>query len=204
MNFIVLSSSRGTVFKAVLERIADGSLTQKCLGLISDREDRGCVSIARAAKLPVRIVERRKDEDRETYDKKIHAAICVLTNNKEATHYPLPTTNCYLACMGWMFLFSPWFVRTWKNRILNVHPSLLPKYPGAHAHDLVLAAGERESGMTIHLIDEGLDSGTILVQKKCSVQPDDTLETLKIRVQKLECEWYPKVLGMIESGDVKL
>lgn len=204
MHFIVLSSSRGTVFKAVLDRIADGSLTAKCLGLISDREDRGCVAIARAASLPVRIIERSKNEDRETYDKKIHAAIFVLTNNKEATHDPRPTTHCYLACMGWMFLFSPWFVREWKNRILNVHPSLLPKYPGAHAHELVLEAGEKESGMTIHLIDEGLDSGKILVQKKCSVDATDTRETLKARVQTLECEWYPKVLQMIERGEFSI
>ena len=193
MNFIVLSSSRGTVFKAVLERIADRSLTAKCLGLISNREDHGCVTHAREAGLPIRIIPHTKGEDREAYDKKIHAAILDLMENKK------PTT-CVLACMGWMFLFSPWFVSIWKNQILNIHPSLLPKHPGAHAHALVLAAKETESGMTIHLIDEGLDTGTILVQKKCSVYPDDTVETLKARVQKLECEWYPKVLQIYPSA----
>ncbi len=93
-----------------------------------------------------------------------------------------------------MFILSPWFVSRYPKKILNVHPSLLPKHPGANAHDLVLAAGETESGMTIHYVDEGLDSGQIIVQKKCSVIPGDTVESLKARVQELEKEWYPKVL----------
>lgn len=196
MNFIVLSSSKGTVFNAVLERIADGSLHAKCLGLITDRADRGCVKIAEEFGVSVTIVERKEGEDREAYDKRLHAAIESLT--------PISNPKPFLACMGWMFLFSPWFVTTWKNRILNVHPALLPKHPGAHAHDLVLAAGEKESGMTIHLIDEGVDTGKILVQKKCSVIPTDTRDTLKARVQALECEWYPKVLGMIEAGTLSV
>ena len=85
-----------------------------------------------------------------------------------------------------------------------MHPSLLPKHPGLHAHDEVLAAKETESGMTIHIIDEGLDTGKILVQKKCSVESNDTIETLKIRVQELEKEWYPKVLQMIETKEITL
>ncbi len=196
MDFIVLSSSKGTVFKAVLERIKDGSLHAKCLGLVTDRADRGCIRIAEKFGVSVNIVERKKGEDREAYDRRLSAVIDSLT--------PVPNPRPFLACIGWMFLFSPWFVSEWRNRILNVHPSLLPKHPGAHAYDLVLAAGDSESGMTIHRIDEGLDTGTILVQKKCSVFPDDTKETLKARVQALECEWYPKVLEMIERGEISL
>ncbi len=194
MDFIVLSSSKGTVFKAVLERIEDGSLHAKCLGLVSDRADRGCVRIAEKFGVSVKIVERAKDEDREVYDNRLHAAIESLSPN------PIPKP--LVACMGWMFIFSPWFVREWNNRILNVHPSLLPKHPGSNAHDLVLAAGEKESGMTIHLIDEGVDTGKILVQKKCSVFPSDTKEQLKERVQALECEWYPRVLEEIHLGQM--
>ena len=198
MDFIVLSSSKGTVFKAVLERIEDGSLHAKCLGLVSDRADRGCVRIAEKFGVSVKIVERAKDEDREVYDKRLSAVIDSLTPNLN--------TKPLLACMGWMFIFSPWFVRQWNNRIVNVHPSLLPKYPGSHAHDLVLAAGDRESGMTIHLIDEGVDTGRILVQKKCSIFPSDNKEKLKERVQAIECEWYPKVLEKlkIENGELKI
>lgn len=196
MNFIVLSSSRGTVFEATLQAIASGTLHAKCLGLIADRTDRGCVTVAKKFAIPVVIVEKEKGEDRETYDQRLNAAVESLSSSS----HPRP----FLACMGWMFILSPRFVRQWRRKILNVHPALLPKHPGAHAHDLVLAAGEKESGMTIHLIDEGVDTGEILVQKKCSVFPDDTHDTLKARVQALECEWYPKVLEMIERGEMKL
>lgn len=192
MNFVVLSSSRGTTFQAILDALATKSLTAKCLGLISDREDRGCVAKARAANLPIAIVSKPAAESREDYDRRLDAAIRSLGNVD------------IIAAIGWMFLLSPWFVKTWKNRILNVHPSLLPKYAGTYAHKDVLAAKEKESGMTIHLVDEGLDTGKIIVQKKCTVNENDTEETLKDRVQALEKEWYPKVLQMIETKEITL
>ena len=192
MQFVVLSSSKGTTFQAILDRIADGSLTAQCLGLVSDREDRGCVTKARAANLPVKIVSKKSGESREEYDERLDAAIRELGSPD------------LLAAIGWLYLFTPSFVKKWKNKIINVHPSLLPKYPGLHAHEEVLAAKETESGMTIHIVDEGLDTGKILVQKKCSVKAGDTAETLKARVQELEKEWYPKVLQMIHTGDLLL
>ena len=192
MDFVVLSSSGGTTFQAVIDRIADGLLTARCVGLVTDHADRGCVVKAERASLPVRIVERRKGETREEYDYHLHAAILDLG--------PPPI----LACIGWMWLLSPWFVQQWKHHILNVHPSLLPQYPGQHPHEEVLAACERESGMTIHWVDDGIDTGPIIVQKNCSVFPSDTVETLKKRVQELEKEWYPKVLQMIEDSKLKV
>lgn len=192
MNFIVLSSSRGTTFQAILDRLADGSLTARCLGLVADREDRGCIEKARSAGLPFVIVQHGKGEAREDYDRKVDAAIRSLGNVD------------LIAAIGWMFVLSPWFVGKWQGRILNVHPALLPKFPGAHAHEDVLAAGEKESGMTIHLIDEGVDTGPVLIQKRCPVPPSDTPDTLKTRVQALEKEWYPKVLEMIEKGTIVL
>jgi len=199
MHFVVLSSSRGTVFQSTLDRIRDGSLTASCLGLVCDREDRGCRAKAQAAGIPIKIVPMQKGGSRENYDKRLHQAILDLIPPT-----PTPTPAPLLACMGWMWVFSPWFVNQWRNRILNVHPALLPKHPGTHAHELVLAAKDRESGMTIHLIDEGVDTGKILIQKRCPVLPDDTVETLKTRVQKLEMEWFPKVLEMIKRGKISL
>jgi phosphoribosylglycinamide formyltransferase 1 len=193
MNFVVLCSSRGTVFQSVLERVRDGSLNARCLGLVADRADRGCVGKAQQHGVPVAVVERKKGEEREEYDKRLDQAI-----NSFGGRVDL------VACIGWMRILSPWFVQQWKNKILNVHPSLLPKHPGAHAHDLVLASKDTVSGMTIHLIDEGMDTGQILLQKECPVMADDTVETLKTRVQSLEAEWYPNVLDMIERGEIQL
>lgn len=191
MRFIVLSSSRGTTFKAVLECIADGSLAAECLGLVADRADRGCVEIAREFHLPVAIVERGKGEAREDYDARLGEAIL---------SFGRPDI---LACLGWMRLFSPAFVKRWRRRLLNVHPSLLPQHPGAHAHEEVLAAGETTSGMTIHFIDEGVDTGEIILRKECPVMAGDTVDTLKARVQELEKEWCPKVLQMLHTGELQ-
>lgn len=191
MDFVVLSSSGGTTFQAVIDRLADGSLAARCLGLVTDRSDRGCAEKARKAGLPVRVVERKEGETREEYDQRLDDAI-QRTGEREARQ-PL------VACIGWMWLLSPWFVKKWRHRILNVHPSLLPKYPGRHPHEEVLAAREKESGMTIHWVDEGIDTGPIIVQKKCSVFPGDAVETLKARVQELEKEWYPKVLQRMQE-----
>ncbi len=205
MHFIVLSSSRGTTFQAVLDRINDGSLHATCLGLVSDREDRGCVEKAKQAGLPVKIVERKKDEPREEYDKRLFDAI-----GEFESSLPSPANGGgaggggLIAALGWMYLFSPWFVKKFHNRIVNVHPSLLPKYPGIHSLQEALDAGDKETGMTIHLIDDGIDTGKILLQKQCPILPGDTLDTLKARVQELEKEWYPRVLEMIERGEMKL
>lgn len=207
MSFIVLSSSRGTTFQATLDRIADGSLTAKCLGLITDAPDRGCIEKAKKANIPVSIVEKRNDESREDFDKRIHQAILDLLG---AHRSPLiADRSVVVACMGWMWILTPWFIKQWPNRILNVHPALLPKFGGKgmyghHVHDAVLKAGESESGITIHLMDEGVDTGKILLQKSCPVLPDDTAESLQARVQELEKEWYPRVLEMIEQGEIGL
>jgi formyltetrahydrofolate-dependent phosphoribosylglycinamide formyltransferase len=197
MDFVVLSSSRGTTFQAVIDAMQSGALEARCLGLIADREDRGCIEKAKNAGLPTVIVERMKGEERESYDRRIDEAIGALVANSE-------DVDVLLACMGWMFIFSPWFVGQWKNRILNVHPALLPKHPGGHAIDDALAAGDAETGMTIHWIDEGVDTGKIVEQKKCSILPDDTVDTLKARVQALEKEWYPKVLQRFQTGEIRM
>ncbi len=109
--------------------------------------------------------------------------------------------------MGWMWIHTPWFIKQHEGKILNVHPALLPKYGGKgmyghHVHDAVLKSGDKETGMTIHVMDSGVDTGKILLQKTCPVLPDDDASTLQERVQELEKEWYPKVLEMIEVGEI--
>jgi phosphoribosylglycinamide formyltransferase-1 len=199
MRFVVLSSSRGTAFQAVLERIADGSLQATCIGLVTDKPDRGCVEKARMFHVPCVIVEKKKGEERAAYDARIQEAIEELDSRKPAESDPL-----LIAALGWMFLFGEEFVRRWNDRIVNVHPSLLPRYPGAHGLQDALADGAAETGMTIHLIDTGVDTGPILLQKTCPILPGDTFETLKDREQLLEKEWYPKVLQQIHTGELKL
>lgn len=110
--------------------------------------------------------------------------------------------------VGYMRILSASFVKKFKKRIINVHPALIPKFCGKNffgqsVHEAVLAAGETQTGMTIHYVDEGVDTGKIIVQKKCPVEPSDTADTLKEKVQALEKKWYPEAIRMIARRDGK-
>ena len=105
---------------------------------------------------------------------------------------------------GYMRILTPWFVRRWKGRLINIHPSLLPDFPGAHAHRDALAAGVSVTGCTVHLVDEGVDSGPILAQREIEVRPDDDEETLQERVKGVEHLLYPDVLDRLCSGQISL
>lgn len=184
-----------------------GSLQAVCAGLVTDGKDRECIQKAESAGLPYRVVEKREGESREQYDARLHAAILELFQSSE--NFQFSILHSCVTCMGWMWILTPSFIGRWKGRILNVHPSLLPKFGGegmygSHVHQAVLDAKEKESGMTIHVMDEEVDTGKILLQKKCPVLPDDTVATLRARVGGLEKEWYPKVLQMIETGELTL
>ena len=101
---------------------------------------------------------------------------------------------------GYMRILSPVFVNEWKGRLLNIHPSLLPKYPGAHAHRDALADGAKITGCTVHFVDEGVDTGQILAQEKLDIFPSDDESSLSERVKILEHQLYPKVIDMFAAG----
>jgi formyltetrahydrofolate-dependent phosphoribosylglycinamide formyltransferase len=101
---------------------------------------------------------------------------------------------------GYMRILSPLFVREWQGRLLNIHPSLLPKYPGAHAHRDALADGATITGCTVHLVDEGVDTGQILAQSQLEIHPDDDEESLSERVKILEHKLYPETIDVFAAG----
>ena len=101
---------------------------------------------------------------------------------------------------GYMRILSPVFIKEWKGRLLNIHPSLLPKYPGAHAHRDALADGATVTGCTVHLVDEGVDSGPILAQRQLDIHPDDDENSLSERVKVLEHQLYPGVIDAFSAG----
>jgi len=105
---------------------------------------------------------------------------------------------------GYMRILSPWFVRLWKGRLVNIHPSLLPDFPGAHAHRDVLAAGVDVTGCTVHLVDEGVDTGPILAQRQVDVYEGDVESTLQERVKHVEHVLYPETLDRLCSGEISL
>ena len=103
---------------------------------------------------------------------------------------------------GYMRILTPTFVGKWKGRLINIHPSLLPKYPGAHAHRDALADGANMTGCTVHLVDEGVDTGKIIAQEEVEILDGDTIEELQERVKKIEHQLYPKVLDTFCSKGV--
>ena len=113
-----------------------------------------------------------------------------------------------IVLVGYMRILSEEFVKRFPNKIINVHPALIPKFCGPNffgtsVHEEVLKAGETETGMTIHYVDEGCDTGKIILQKTCPVTPDDTPDTLKDKVQTLEKKWYPEVIRQLAEKNEK-
>lgn len=155
--------------------------------VLVDREDCGAAEKARKAGIPLVFLNPLgpdgKKMDREAYDRQL------------AVHCQSYGIDL-IVLVGWMRLLSPWFVQQFAKKIINVHPSLLPKYPGMdlNVHAEVLKNGEKESGMTIHYVDEGVDTGEIILQKTVALEPGETVESLKKKVQELEKRWYPEVI----------
>jgi phosphoribosylglycinamide formyltransferase-1 len=188
MNIAVFASTNGTDLQAIIDEKKAGNLENIDISFVFvDKKECGAAKKARNAGIPLIFVdifdENDKKKAREDYDREIQIAC-------EAHKIDL------IVLVGWMRILSPWFVKQWPRKILNIHPSLLPKYPGMDldVHQEVLDNGETETGMTIHYVDEGVDSGEIILQKSVQVSHEDTAETLKVKVQELEKRWYPEVI----------
>jgi phosphoribosylglycinamide formyltransferase-1 len=152
----------------------------------------GAGGLARAAALgvPTATVDHRAYPDRAGFEAALTAAL-------------EPARPDILCLAGFMRVLTPGFVRRWQGRILNIHPSLLPKYPGLHSHARALAAGDAEAGCTVHLVTEALDAGPILGQARVPVLPGDTPESLAARVLAEEHRLYPAVLRRFAAGEAR-
>lgn len=182
-----LASTRGTDLQAILHELEAGKLPGvELTKVLSNVETCGALEKARTHGIETVFVN-PTGLSPEEYDAKLIETIGEVD----------------LICLiGYMKILTPSFVRHYKNRIINVHPSLLPKYGGKgwygrKIHEAVLTNGDKESGMTIHFVDEGVDSGEILLQEKVSVEPDETVESLQAKVQKLEKKAYPEAIRML-------
>jgi phosphoribosylglycinamide formyltransferase-1 len=170
----VLVSGTGTNLQALL----DARLP--VVAIASNRHD--APALARAGDLPTAAFELRDYDDRAARDAAM--ADWLLSHGVRL-----------VVLAGYMHLLTPAFLDRFPDAVVNVHPSLLPAFPGAHAVEEQLAAGVAESGATVHLVDEGVDSGAILAQERVSVRADDTPETLHARIKQVEHALLPRVVG---------
>lgn len=193
MNICVLASTKGTVLQSIIDEIKTGKMPGVDLKFVLvDREDCGAAEKARKEGIPLVFLNPRPNGlklEREAYDQQL-AAVCEKFNIQ------------LVVLAGWMRILSPEFVKKYPKQIINIHPSLLPKYPGMdlNVHQAVLDHGESESGMTIHYVDEGVDTGEIILQKSVPVEEGETVESLKEKVQSLEKAWYPEVIRRLGEG----
>jgi phosphoribosylglycinamide formyltransferase-1 len=183
----VLLSGRGSNFEALAESVAAGRIPDAEIAIvISNREGAPGVQRARARGIEARVIP-SKGLEREAYDKLVVAA--------------LREKQVGLVCLaGFMRLLSPFFVAAFRNRILNIHPSLLPAFPGLEAQRQALEYGVKWSGCTVHLVDENLDAGPIVVQSPVEVLDGDTPETLAARILKEEHRIYSEAVRMVLEG----
>lgn len=192
IRLAVFVSGSGTNLQSIIDRCADGTIPAKVELVVSSRAD--AYGLVRAEKAGIDgIVYRRKDFPDDK------AADVFLLGSLEKYHIDL------IALAGYLKMIPSALIKSYYHRIVNIHPGLLPQYGGRgmygeHVHQAVIAAGDKESGVTVHLVDEIYDHGLILAQEKVPVLPGDTPETLAERVLKVEHTLYPKVLrGVAES-----
>lgn len=187
----VLISGSGSNLQAILDAIAGRRLRASLVGVLSSNANAYGLERARAAGLPTAVCSARELGSREAAD--------------EAMARQLRDWGAdWIVLAGFMRILSPGFVQQFAGRIINIHPSLLPRHKGLHTHERALAAGDREHGCSIHLVNTALDDGPVIAQASVPVQAGDTVETLTERVHKSEHKLYPLVLGWLADGRLKV
>jgi phosphoribosylglycinamide formyltransferase 1 len=187
----VLLSGRGSNFEALAESCAAGRIPNAEVALVvSNREGAPGIERARARGIPARAIP-SKGLEREAYDRLVAAA--------------LEEARVDLVCLaGYMRLLSPYFVAKFPRRILNIHPSLLPAFPGLEAQRQALEHGVKWSGCTVHFVDENLDAGPIVLQAAVAVRDDDTVESLSARILAEEHRIYTEAVRLVLEGRYRI
>ncbi|SFS43470.1 phosphoribosylglycinamide formyltransferase [Brevundimonas viscosa] len=179
----VLISGTGSNMAALVEAARAPDSPFEVVLVLSNRPEAGGLASAAAAGVATAVVDHRPfGKDREAHERAVDAAL----RRHEVE---------VVALAGYMRLLTPWLVGRWAGRMLNIHPSLLPKYPGLDTHARALAAGDVEAGCTVHVVTEGVDEGPVLAQAAVPVRPGDTAESLAARVLAAEHALYPRALA---------
>ncbi len=191
LKIAVLLSGSGTNLQAIIDAIADGSLNARIVRVVSSRPDAYGIERARAAGIPVTVLNREVYADREAADARIVDE--VRTAGAE-----------YLVMAGYMRMVTPVILNAFPDRVLNLHPALLPSFKGAHAIQDAFEAGVKVTGVTVHFANEEYDKGPIVAQRAVPVLEGDTQDDLEARIHAVEHELYPEVLRWIAAGRVRV
>ena len=195
-NLGILISGRGSNMEAILKAIKKQRIPIKPAIVISNKSNARGLKIAKRLGVKTLIIESKNYKGKRTqYDKKI---ISALEQNG------VTAKNGLVCLAGFMRIISPHFIRKYKNRILNIHPALLPAYPGLDAQKQAIQNGAKVSGCTVHFVDEGVDSGPIILQAIVEVKNNDTEKTLSKRILDKEHVIYPEAVRLLARKKIRL
>lgn len=187
----VLCSGRGTDLQSIMDAINNGEVAADIAVVLTDKPDAFALERAASAGIKAVCVNRKQFDGRESFEQ-------ALVRELQAAGVTL------VVLAGFMRILTPYFVRQYAGRIMNIHPALLPSFPGAHAHQDVLAYGVKISGCTVHFVDEGTDSGPIILQAAVPVLDGDTEEALGARVLEQEHIIYPRAIQLYCEGKLEI
>ena len=183
LNLAILISGRGSNMKALLEAARDPAYPARPVMVLSNRPDAGGLETATAEGVETAVVDHKDfGKDREAFERAMDAKL-------EAAGTEI------IALAGFMRVLTPWFVEKWSGRLINIHPSLLPKYKGLDTHQRAIDAGDGEAGCSVHWVTSGVDEGAVIAQARVPIQPGDTAETLADRTLPAEHSLYPEALA---------
>ena len=189
-KIVVLISGNGSNLQAIIDAINSGHLDARICAVISNRGGVQGLLRAEQNRIPTHVIEHKQFPDRESFD----AVLATTIDQYEPD---------LVVLAGFMRILTDKFVQHYAGKMINIHPSLLPKYQGLNTHARVLAANEEEHGATVHFVVPELDNGPIILQKSIPVLPHDTADSLKQRVHEVEHQIYPEAIRQIALGQVR-
>lgn len=191
MNIAVLCSGNGSNLQAIIDKVAEGYIQAKIALVVSDNKDAFAIKRAKKARIETLVLNPKKFASREEFDR---AIIKNLRKNKVSL----------VILAGYMRLLSGEFIKNYENRIMNIHPSLLPSFKGTHGVRDALSYGVKVTGPTVHFVDRKLDHGPIILQTALAVRDDDTEESLLERVHEEEHKIYPEAIRLFVERRLKM
>ena len=190
LSFAVFISGNGSNLQAIIDATSNGLIDGQICCVLSNKKEAYGLARAKKSNIPTIVIEHLNYENREEFD--------------NALLQSLQKYNPDLIVLaGFMRILTPVFIKPYLGKLINIHPSLLPKYPGLNTHQKVIANKDTEHGVTVHFVDENLDGGPICAQSTMKVESDD-IETLEKRIHELEHELYPKVIQDFAKGNLEL
>ena len=191
MNIAVFASGRGSNFAAIIRAAKKGTIKANLSLLVCDNPKAGAIARAKRAGIKIALVKEKDFAGKKEFEEKI---IQYLEENKIDL----------IAMAGFMRILSPEFVQKYQGKIINIHPALLPSFKGAHGIKDAFEYGVKITGVTVHFVDEEMDHGPIILQKKLEIEEDDTMESLEAKIHKAEHKLYPDAIKLFVEGRLKI